>query len=90
VRAGLVVAELLLVAQAMLDAATLLGGHRLAAPATHLGYLAVSVLLLPLLLARPRRDRPAGPPARADHLVAAVAAGVALVVSVRLHATWRA
>jgi hypothetical protein len=29
-------------------------------------------------------------PARADHLAAAVAAAAALVVSVRLHATWRA
>ncbi len=88
-RAGLVVAQLLLVAQALLDGVTLLRGHRPQDPATHLGYLAVSVVLLPLLGALPRR-RPAEGPGRADHLVAAVAAGVALVVSVRLHTTWRA
>jgi hypothetical protein len=73
-RAGLVVAELLLVAQVLVDAVTLLRGHRPRDPATHLGYLATSVLLLPLLLGLPRR-RPAAGPARADHLVAAVAAG---------------
>jgi hypothetical protein len=89
VRAGLVVAELLLVVQALIDAATLLRGHRLHDPATHLGYLATSVALLPLLGALPR-PRPAGGGGRAEHLVAAVAAGVALVVSVRLHVTWRA
>jgi hypothetical protein len=88
-RAGLVAAQLLLVAQALLDGVTLLRGHRPQDPATHLGYLAVSVVLLPLLGAIPRR-RPAEGPGRADHLVAAVAAGVALVVSVRLHTTWRA
>ena len=78
-------AQLLLVVQALADAATLLRGHRPQDPATHLGYLAVSVVLLPLLGALPRRR-----PGRADHLVATVAAGVALVVSVRLHTTWRA
>jgi hypothetical protein len=89
-RAGLVVAELLLVVQALIDAATLVGGHRLQDPATHLGYLAVSVVLLPLLLGLPGRRAPGRRPGRADHLVAALAAGVALVVSVRLHVTWRA
>lgn len=46
--------------------------------------------LVPLLLGLPGRRRPDRRPARADHLVAAVAAGAALVVSVRLHVTWRA
>jgi len=73
-RAGLVVAQLLLVAQALADGVTLLRGHRPQDPATHLGYLAVSVVLLPLRGAIPRR-RPAQGPGRADHLVAAVAAG---------------
>jgi 4-amino-4-deoxy-L-arabinose transferase-like glycosyltransferase len=89
-RAGLVVAELLLVVQALAGAVSLLRGHRPQDPATHLGYLAVSVVLIPLLLGLPGRRRPDRRPARADHLVAAVAAGVALVVSVRLHTTWRA
>jgi hypothetical protein len=89
-RAGLVVAELLLVVQALAGAVSLLRGHRPQDPATtHLGYLAVSVVLVPLLLGLPGR-RPPDRPARADHLVAAVAAGAALVVSVRLHTTWRA
>ncbi len=57
-RAGLVVAQLLLVAQALLDGVTLLRGHRPQDPATHLGYLAVSVVLLPLLGALPRRRPP--------------------------------
>jgi hypothetical protein len=90
VRAGLVVVQLLLVLQALVDAATLVRGHRLQDPATHLGYLAVSVVLLPLLGGLPGRRRPTAGPARADHLAAAVAAAAALVVSVRLHATWRA
>jgi hypothetical protein len=93
-RAGLVVAEPLLVVQAVAAAVSLAGGHRPQDPATHLGYLAVSVVLLPLLLGLPGRRGPSpGParrPARAEHLVAALAAGVALVVSVRLHTTWRA
>jgi hypothetical protein len=92
-RAGLVVAELLLVVQALAAAVSLAGGHRPRDPATHLGYLAVSVVLLPLLLGLPGRRGPApdpAPRARIDHLVAALAAGVALVVSVRLHVTWRA
>jgi hypothetical protein len=89
-RAGLVVAELLLVIQALAGAVSLLRGHRPQDPATHLGHLAVSVVLLPLLLGLPGRRRPDGRPARSDHLVAFLAAGVALVVSVRLHVTWRA
>jgi hypothetical protein len=89
-RAGLVVAELLLVVQAVAAAVSLAGGHRPQDPATHLGYLAVSVVLLPLPLGLPGRRGPGPGPARVEHLVAALAAGVALVVSGRLHTTWRA
>lgn len=86
VRAGLIVAELLLVVQALVAGMSLLGGHRPEEPATHLGYLAVSVVLLPLLLGRPSR---VARPSRPDLVVAALATAVAVVVSVRLHATWR-
>jgi hypothetical protein len=83
VRTGVIVAELLLVVQVVVDAVTLLRGHRPAETATHLGYAVVSVILLPLLAARALRD-----PARSDYLATVVAAVVCVVVTVRLHATW--
>ena len=49
VRAGVVVGEILLVVQALLDVISYLRGHRPAETATHLGYLVVSVVLLPRL-----------------------------------------
>jgi hypothetical protein len=85
VRTGVVVAELLLVVQLLIDIATLLKGHRPAELVTHAGYAVVSVVLFPVLL-----SRPSDAPSRADHLVVVVAAVAALVVSVRLHATWKA
>ena len=84
-RTGIVIAEILLVTQLVVDVVTLLQGHRPDELATHLGYAVVSVLLFPILVSRPVRL-----PARSDHLVTAVAAGVAIVVSVRMHATWAA
>ena len=57
VRTGVVVAEVLLIVQAALDVVGIARGHRPPEPATHLGYLAVSVLLLPLLVGRPGRPR---------------------------------
>jgi hypothetical protein len=83
VRAGVVLAEVVLVVQLLVDTVTLLRGHRPAETATHLGYAAVSVILFPILAIRGLRD-----PARSDHLVTAVTAVVAVVVSVRMHATW--
>jgi hypothetical protein len=85
---GVVVGEVLLVGQALVDAGTLLGGHRPRELATHLGYLLASVLMLPLLVAG-RRGARATPVSRTDHAVVALAAAVTVVVSVRLHATWR-
>jgi hypothetical protein len=92
--AGVVVGQVLLVVQALVDAGTLLTGHRPGELATHLGYLVASVLMLPLLVSGASggfgRSGVRGPGAtRTDHLVVALAAAVTVVVSVRLHATWR-
>jgi len=91
VRTGVVVAQVLLVVQAVVDAVTLLRGHRPADLPTHLGYLIASVALLPLLTARPAAA--AEPPAalpRSAAAVAALACTATAVVVVRLHATWAA
>ena len=82
-RSGVVIAELLLITQLVIDCVTLARGHRPADTATHLGYAVVSVILFPILLGRASRL-----PSRADNLVAVVAASAAIVVSMRLHATW--
>lgn len=87
VRTGLLVAQVLLVVQAAVDAVTLLRGHRPADLPTHVGYLLTSVALLPLLIARPGRTPQAAMP-RSQHAVAALACAVTGVVVVRLHLTW--
>jgi hypothetical protein len=84
VRAGVVVGEILLVGQALVDVVSFLRGHRPSEPATHVGYLVVSVVLLPLLAGQAL----ASEPSRSDFIVVALACGVAVVVSLRLHATW--
>ena len=83
-RTGVLVAQALLLVQVVLDATSLVRGHRPAEPYTHLGYALVSVILFPVLVRRPD-----GEPSRGDDLVVAVAALAALVVCVRLHATWQ-
>jgi hypothetical protein len=85
VRAGVVIGEVLLIAQAAIDIVSYLRGHRPSEPATHLGYLVVSVVLLPLLAGRPLGE---AEPSRTDFLVVALACGVTIVVVLRLHATW--
>jgi hypothetical protein len=88
-RTGVVVAEVLLVAQAALDLAGQARGHRPGDVATHSGYLLVSVLVIPLLLVRTGWAGGGGTGvARSDHLVVLVACTAAIVVAVRLHATW--
>lgn len=89
VRTGVIVAEALLIGLAAIDLLGIARGHRPPEPATHLGYVAVSVLLIPLLVGRPGRSQ-TGPSRRdtaTDHVVTALACGVAIVVVVRLHAT---
>jgi hypothetical protein len=83
VRAGVVVGEVLLLVQAALAVGSYARGHRPTETATNLGYLAVSVTLLPLLAGRALAR-----PSRADFLVVALACGVSVVVVLRLHATW--
>lgn len=83
---GAVVLEALLVGQAVLSVWSLLQGHRPADPATHVGYLACSVLLLPLLVLRPDGDTDT----RWDDAVLAVAAVALAVVAIRAAATWAA
>jgi len=85
VRAGVVIGEALLIAQAVIDVVSHLRGHRSGEPATHLGYLIVSVVLLPLLAGRALGE---GEVPRSDYVVVALACGVTIVVVLRLHATW--
>lgn len=85
VRAGVVIGEVLLIAQAVIDVTSYLRGHRSGEPATHLGYLVVSVVLLPLLAGRALGD---GEVSRSDYVVVALACAVMVVVVLRLHATW--
>jgi hypothetical protein len=85
VRAGVVIGELLLVLQALLAVISYARGHRPGEPATNLGYLVVSAVLLPLLAGRALGE---GEPTRTDYAVVALACGVIIVVVLRLHATW--
>jgi hypothetical protein len=85
VRAGVVIGELLLVVQALLAVISFARGHRPGEPATNLGYLVVSVALLPLLAGRALGE---GEPTRTEYVVVGLACGVAVVVVLRLHATW--
>jgi hypothetical protein len=85
VRAGVVIGELLLVVQALLAMISYGRGHRPGEPATNLGYLVVSVVLLPLLAGRALGD---AEPSRSEYVVVALACAVAVVVVLRLHATW--
>ncbi len=88
VRTGVVVAELMLVAEAVLAVGRMLGGDRPADPLVHLGYVVVSVVLLPVLL-RPPKDveGETAVDQRARHAVVALACLVTAVVVVRLRAT---
>ena len=89
VKTGLVVGGVLLLIQAGLDLAGWARGHRPSDPATHLGYLVVSVVLLPLIAGRALVAADGAAPERSDYLVVALACAVAVVVALRLHATWR-
>lgn len=87
--AGMVLLELMLAAQAGLRGVDLLnGGAAPVEPGTHLGYLAASVVVLPLLLAL---ARPTGPATRNDaawySAAVAVACVAVLIIEVRLLAT---
>ncbi len=89
VRTGLVVAQILLVVQAVVDTFTLVRGHRPADLPTHIGYLVTSVALLPLLTARAaNRAAPEEPAPRSQYAVVALACAVTGVVVIRLHVTW--
>jgi hypothetical protein len=85
VRAGVVIGEFLLVVQALLAVTSYARGHRPGEPATNLGYLVVSVVLLPLLAGRALGD---AEPSRSEYAVVGLACGVTIVVVLRLHATW--
>jgi hypothetical protein len=85
VRAGVVIGELLLIVQALLAVISLARGHRPGDAATNLGYLVVSVALLPLLAGRALGE---SEPTRTEYVVVALACGATIVVVLRLHATW--
>jgi len=91
VRTGLLVAELLLVSQAAIDAVAQVRGHRPSDPVTHVGYLLVSVVVLPLLVGRTEylSAGAAESVVRSDQLIVLLACAVSIVIVVRLHATWR-
>jgi hypothetical protein len=77
--------EAVLVIQALIGAARVLGGHRLAETSTFMIYLAVSVCLLPMGLQFARAE-----PTRWGGLVVAVAAVAIGVVEIRLLDLWGA
>jgi hypothetical protein len=90
VRTGVVVAEVLLLGQAMLAVVGYARGHRPADAVTNVGYVVVSLVLLPLLIgSRLVATGEAAAPARSDHLVVALACAVVAIVVLRMHATWR-
>jgi hypothetical protein len=80
--ASLVVLELALVGQAVLDLVTPANRHHPAEPATHIGYLLASVVLLPAFAAYLYGDR-----GRWASATLAVACVTLCVVSIRLQAT---
>jgi hypothetical protein len=81
---SLVVVQSAVVIQAVAVAVALVTGHRPGEPATHVAYLAASVLVLPVAAAQTARDDGgwAG-------VLVAVAVLVLAVVVVRMQATWR-
>lgn len=83
---GVVVAEVMLVVQAILDVAQMLNGGPTGEPAVHLGYVAVSVLLLPMLV-RPFEPDTAPTVRRGRQVVIALACLVMIVVVFRQRST---
>ncbi|MGL5927477.1 MAG: hypothetical protein ACRCY8_00940 [Dermatophilaceae bacterium] len=88
--AGVVVAELLLIARAVVDVVDVTRGPRVPDAATHLGYVVVSVVLLPLLIQLAMSARSATGTARAPrdgsrarHTASALACVVLMVVAAR-------
>jgi len=79
---ALVLTEFCLLTQAALDLAGLAGGPRPAELATHIGYLAASVAVLPAAAASVRLDE-----RRWGNTALAIGCVTAAVVSVRLHQT---
>ncbi len=88
VQTGIVVAELALLVQAAIDIVKLARGHRPAEPAVHLGYVLVSIAILPLLIGRLSGRGLVAEDDRTGFLVVALACGAAVVVVTRMHATW--
>ena len=83
--AGLAAIQLAVVVQAVLDVVRLARGHRVPEPVTHVAYLVVGMLLVPLAAAETRRDD-----GRWSGVLVAVALLVLAVVVVRMQTTWRA
>jgi hypothetical protein len=85
-RAGALVAEGLLVLAAVLDVARIAGGHRPDELLVHLGYVLVSVVLLPILV-RPVADDASDDDRRGRQLVLSLACLAVLVVVWRQRVT---
>lgn len=82
---ALVALELAAVVQVTLDVAGLLAGHRPPQPATHLGYLVASLVVLPIALSSAGPAEDDGPWGSA---IAAVGCCAMAVVALRLRVTW--
>ena len=85
-RIGVLVAEALLVVSAALDLGRIAAGHRPDELLVHLGYVLVSVLLLPILV-RPVADGASDDDRRGRQLVLSVACVAVLVVVWRQRVT---
>jgi hypothetical protein len=85
-RVGSLVAEGLLVVAAVVDLARIAAGHRPDELVVHLGYVLVSVLLLPILV-RPMPEGASDDDRRGRQLVLAVACTAVLVVVWRQRVT---
>lgn len=89
---GAALLELMLVARALLDGWALAEGAQVAEPTVHAGYLATSVVLLPLLFAVTRNpEDPSGAASASalDAAILAVGCAALVVVELRLGVTGR-
>jgi hypothetical protein len=88
VQTGVVVGEIALIVQAVVDVAGVARGHRPTEPVVHVGYVLVSIAILPLLVGRMGGSPLDAEGDRMGLLVVALACAACVVVVTRMHVTW--